>query len=119
MMDTPDRLAKITPSRFRFHWGRGTTWLGIGLLFTSCGQVSTTPPSAEQIETVAKVVSTRRDLSPLAQEAQLSSDPEVSCPAIDWAPNLDEAFVRAENEKKPILLAFSARQQEASCGNEF
>ena len=39
--------------------------------------------------------------------------------AVRWEPSLDEAMERGRREKKPVLIAFSARRQDKDFGGEF
>ena len=111
----PQRTAPKSRS-FR-KWSKA--WLGLSLLLFSCGRTSPAPASGEGHHAATALAAGRPDFDFSTQQAKISSDPAMSCPAIDWVPNLDHALQRALQENKPVLIAFSARQQELGCGNEF
>lgn len=102
----------------RRHRSHCTVLGGMPLLFlVSCGTGSATPKPA-MAKTDAAISSAESGPSaPVCAAAPNPCSDEVL--SVHWEPDLPSALQRAQAEHKPVLIAFSARRQEAGFEDEF
>ena len=89
-------------------------------LLAACGPSEEAASRSVEVQPQAREA-TRNEVAPPAASlaAATSADPAVSCPTIAWSSDITAAIDRSKQENKPVLVAFSARQQEPGCGDEF